>query len=67
LPHYRKDQVIDLPFGMDSRDSMLLQLADLIAYLQRQRQHPNGLFRANETVELFEVLDQVAAPVRWLK
>lgn len=45
LPHYRKDQVIDLPFGMDSRDSMLLQLADLTAYLTKQELAPAATFQ----------------------
>ena len=65
--HLRQSIIIESPFHRDSRHSFFLQTVDLIAYLQRQRQHPNGLFRANETVELFEALDQVATPVRWLK
>jgi hypothetical protein len=59
--------MIEAPFHRDSRHSFFLQTVDLIAYLHRQRHHPNGLFRANETVELFEALDSLAAPVSWLK
>lgn len=65
--HPRHATIIESPFHRDSRHSFFLQTVDLIAYLQRQRRHPNGLFRANETDELFEALDQLAAPVRWLK
>ena len=65
--HPRQAIIVEAPFHRDSRHSFFLQTVDLIAYLHRQRHHPNGLFRANETVELFETLDSLAAPVRWLK
>ena len=65
--HQRQAIMIEAPFHRDSRHSFFLQTVDLIAYLHRQRHHPNGLFRANETVELFEALDSLAAPVSWLK
>ena len=45
LPGHRKQQLIDLPFGMDSRDSILLQLADLTAYLTKQELSPSAAFR----------------------
>lgn len=45
LPSHRKQQLIDLPFGMDSRDSILLQLADLTAYLTKQELAPSAAFR----------------------
>jgi hypothetical protein len=63
----RQAIIVESPFHRDSRHSFFLQAVDLIAYLHRQRHHPNGLFRANETAELFEALDHLAEPVRWLK
>jgi hypothetical protein len=63
----RQAIIVESPFHRDSRHSFFLQAVDLIAYLHRQRHHPNGLFRANETAELFEALDGLAEPVRWLK
>jgi hypothetical protein len=63
----RPSEIIESPFHRDSRHSFFLQTVDLIAYLHRQRQDPNGLIRANDTVELFETLDRLAAPVKWLK
>ena len=63
----RQAIIVESPFHRDSRHSFFLQAVDLIAYLHRQRHHPNGLFRANETVELFEALDSLAEPVSWMK
>lgn len=37
--------IIDLPFGLDSKDSILLQLADLSAYLTKQSLSPSGTFK----------------------
>jgi len=37
--------VIDEPFHRDSRESLILQAADLLAYLGKQSLSPNGLFR----------------------
>lgn len=39
------DLLIDEPFGRDSRQSPLLQLCDLLAYLTKQSHDPNSLFR----------------------
>ncbi|MFM9000828.1 MAG: DUF3800 domain-containing protein [Opitutia bacterium] len=39
------DLLIDEPFGRDSRQSPLLQLCDLLAYLTKQAFEPNALFR----------------------
>jgi Protein of unknown function (DUF3800) len=40
-----RDDIIDLPFGLDSRDSQFLQLADLLAYLTKQEECPSKAFR----------------------
>ena len=37
--------LIDEPFGRDSKQSPLLQLCDLLAYLSKQTVEPNSLFR----------------------
>jgi hypothetical protein len=41
-----RGQIIDDPFHRDSRESVMLQAADLAAYLARQTINPNGLFRS---------------------
>ena len=45
LPAELRDGIIDLPFGLDSRDSHFLQLADLLAYLTKQEECPSKAFR----------------------
>ena len=37
-------EIVDQPFGMDSRDSQFLQLADLLAYLTKQEFGPSTAF-----------------------
>jgi hypothetical protein len=37
--------IVDEPFHRDSRESLILQAADLLAYLGKQSLSPNGLFR----------------------
>jgi hypothetical protein len=41
--------LIDEPFGRDSRQSPMLQLCDLLAYLTKQTLEPNGYFGQPET------------------
>jgi hypothetical protein len=64
--HPSQALIIEDPFHRDSRHSYFLQAADLVAYLQRQRHHPNALFRSTQPVELFSELDRVSSPARWL-
>jgi hypothetical protein len=44
LPVSLSARIIDLPFGLDSRDSNFLQLADLSAYLSKQEIAPSATF-----------------------
>ena len=44
LPAALAGTIIDLPFGLDSRDSNFLQLADLSAYLSKQEIAPSATF-----------------------
>jgi hypothetical protein len=64
--HPSQALIIEDPFHRDSKHSYFLQAADLVAYLQRQRHHPNALFRSTQPVELFSELDRVSSPARWL-
>ena len=64
--HPSQALIVEDPFHRDSRHSYFLQAADLVAYLQRQRHHPNALFRSTQPVELFSELDRVSSPARWL-
>jgi hypothetical protein len=41
--------IVDQPFGMDSRDSQFLQLADLLAYLTKQEFGPSIGFSDNHS------------------
>ena len=66
VDHPRQALIIENPFHRDSRHSYFLQSVDLIAYLQRQRHHPNALFRARQPTEIFAELDQLTSPARWL-
>lgn len=47
-----RSRLIDEPFHRDSRESLLLQTVDLLAYLRRQALCPNGLFRSGATDHL---------------
>jgi len=64
--HQQHTLIIEDPFHRDSRHSYLLQATDLVAYLQRQRHHPNALFRARRPEDLFAELDKISPPARWL-
>lgn len=44
--------IIDLPFGLDSRDSHLLQLADLSAFLTKQALTPSSTFQDGHALPL---------------
>ena len=47
-------KVVDLPFGLASQDSQMLQLADLLAYLSKQTVAPSGLFVSGADIRLLE-------------
>jgi hypothetical protein len=44
LPADIAGTIVDLPFGLDSRDSNFLQLADFSAYLSKQEILPSATF-----------------------
>jgi hypothetical protein len=46
--------LVDLPFGLASQDSQMLQLADLLAYLSKQTVAPSGLFVSGADIRLLE-------------
>ena len=46
--------LIDEPFGRDSRQSPLLQLCDLLAYLTKQTLEPNALFSQPHTQSMIK-------------
>ena len=48
------DLLVDLPFGLASQDSHMLQIADLLAYLSKQTVAPSGLFVTGVETRLLE-------------
>jgi hypothetical protein len=48
------DLLVDLPFGLASQDSHMLQMADLLAYLSKQTVAPSGLFVTGVEIRLLE-------------
>ena len=53
------DQLLELPLGRDSRDSLPLQLADLLAYLTRQSVAPNRYFAKPGGRNLLRIADAI--------
>jgi hypothetical protein len=41
-------RLLELPFGRDSADSQLLQMADLLAFLTKQSLEPNANFQRHQ-------------------
>jgi len=55
------DSLLELPLGRDSKDSLPLQLADLLAYLTRQSIAPNGYFAKSGGRNLLRIADAIFA------
>jgi hypothetical protein len=53
--------IIDLPFGLDSKDSDLLQLADLSAFLTKQTIQPSKAFQGRRGAPLLRRNDALYA------
>ena len=51
--------LVDLPFGLASHDSQMLQLADLLAYLSKQVVAPSGLFVSGAEILLLERCERI--------
>lgn len=50
-------QLLDLPFGRDSADNLLLQAVDLLAYLTKQILEPNAYFSRPAGRQLLRLAD----------
>lgn len=59
-------QLLDLPYGRDSHDNPILQMADLLAYLSKQSLDPKPYFEGSQgraLVRLAETLFEKPCPV----
>jgi hypothetical protein len=52
---HRPNQLVEDPIHLDSRHAQLLQVADIIAYLHRQKIRPNGLFHEPQPRQLIRM------------
>lgn len=52
---HRPNHLIEDPIHLDSRHAQLLQVADVIAYLHRQKIRPNGLFHGPQPRQLIRM------------
>lgn len=57
-------KLVENPIHSDSRDSRLLQLTDLIAYLCRQALHPNHLFNEPKPRQLIRIAKRLTRLTR---
>lgn len=52
-------QLLDLPYGRDSRDNLILQAADMLAYLSKQSLEPRGRFVKSANRSLLKETDRL--------